>query len=149
MKQEDLRTSRLAFAGVGFLTVLTWYAIPDAVRSRRARGLIKAALLAVTAAGVAEIPRVYPEVRNLNLTPQVDVTTPERAAALLGSAAGLTAVTIWGEKAIFGYGERRRERGVRCAHTPLALAMALATGAVLLVDVQKLAPLHRSFTRQG
>ena len=44
MTLDDPRTSRLAFAGVAALTVLTWYALPDAVRSRRARTVIKAGL---------------------------------------------------------------------------------------------------------
>ena len=42
MTLNDPMTSRLAFAGVAALTVLTWYALPDAVRSRRARTVIKA-----------------------------------------------------------------------------------------------------------
>ena len=78
---EDLKTSRYAFAGVGFLTVLTWYALPDAVRSRSARGVIKAALLAVTAAGVAEIPRVYPAVSHLDVMPDIAMATPAGAVA--------------------------------------------------------------------
>ena len=53
MALDDLRVSRLAFAGVSALTVFTWYALPDAVRSRRARVVVKAGLLGVTAAGAA------------------------------------------------------------------------------------------------
>ncbi len=52
--------NRLAFAGVSALTVLTWYALPDAVRSRPARTVIKAGLLGVTAAGVAMMPADLP-----------------------------------------------------------------------------------------
>ena len=63
MTLNDPRTSRLAFAGVAALTVLTWYALPDAVRSRRARTVIKAGLLGVTAAGPAMILQVLPEER--------------------------------------------------------------------------------------
>ena len=63
MTLNDPRTSRLAFAGVAALTVLTWYALPDAVRSRRARTVIKAGHLGVTAAGPAMILQVFPDER--------------------------------------------------------------------------------------
>jgi len=116
MTLDDPTTRRLAFAGVSALTVLTWYALPDAVRSRGARVVIKTGLLGVTAAGVAMMPQVYPEARTFR---------PQRG--------------IWGEKAIYARGERRRARGVRCAHTPAAVAMAMATGVVTVVDWPKLA----------
>ena len=139
MTMDDPRTSRLAFAGVSVLTVLTWYALPDAVRSRRARGVIKAGLLGVTAAGVAMIPQVFPEARHLKPEPRVDLPGPAIAALALGATAVATVGTIWFEKAVFAHGEHRRARGVRCAHTPAALAMALVTGAAALVDWTKLA----------
>ncbi len=139
MKIDDSRTNRLAFAGVSALTVLTWYALPDAVRSRRARGVIKVGLLGVTAAGAAMIPQVFPEARELKLEPPVDLPAPALAALALGATAAATVGTIWFEKVVFAYGERQRASGVRCAHTPAALAMALATGAAALVDWTKLA----------
>ena len=139
MKIDDSRTNRLAFAGVSALTVLTWYALPDAMRSRRARGVIKVGLLGVTAAGAAMIPQVFPEARELKLEPPVDLPAPALAALALGATAAATVGTIWFEKVVFAYGERQRASGVRCAHTPAALAMALATGAAALVDWTKLA----------
>ena len=134
MTMDDPRTSRLAFAGVSALTVLTWYALPDAVRSRRARAVIKAGLLGVTAAGAVMIPQVFPEARDFRPEPLIDLPAPALAALGVGAAALATAGTIWFEKAVFASGERRRARGACCAHTPAAAAMALATGAAALVD---------------
>lgn len=139
MKIDDSRSNRLAFAGISALTVLTWYALPDAVRSRRVRGVIKVGLLGVTAAGTAMIPQVFPEARQLKPEPVVDLPGPALAALALGATAVATAGTVWFEKVVFAYGERNRARGVRCAHSPAALAMALATGAAALVDWTKLA----------
>ena len=130
-------THRLAFAGISTLTVLTWYALPDAVRSRRARGAIKAGLLAVTALGVAKIPEVFPRAAELP-APNVDVGKPAVIAGAVALTAAATAGTVWGEKVIFAAGERSRARGDRCAHTPLAAAQALATAAAALVDWDKL-----------
>jgi hypothetical protein len=138
MTLDDPRTSRLAFAGVAALTVLTWYALPDAVRSRRARTVIKAGLLGVTAAGAAMIPQVFPEERRLKPDLRIDLPRPARAALAVGATAVATVATIWFEKAIYARGERKRARGVRCAHTPAAAAMALATGAAALIDWTKL-----------
>ena len=138
MTPNDSRTTRLAFAGVSALTVLTWYALPDAVRSRGARAVIKVGLLGVTAAGVAMMPQVFPEARDLTPLRRLDLPAPALAALAVGAAALTTIGTIWGEKAVYARGERLRARGVRCAHTPVAAMLALATGAAVLVDWSKL-----------
>lgn len=138
MALDDLRGSRLAFAGVSALTVLTWYALPDAVRSRRARVVIKAGLLAVTGAGAVMIPRVYPGAVPDQPGPQPDLPGAAVAALACGAAAVAAASNVWFEKAIFAVGEDRRAGGVRCAHTPVAAALALATGAAALIDWNKL-----------
>lgn len=138
MTINESQMNRLAFAGVSALTVLTWYALPDAVRSRRARAAIKAGLLVVTGAGVAMIPQVFPEAQRLTEGPLVDLPRTRLTSVSIGAAAIAVAGTIWGEKAIYARGERIRGRGVRCAHTPAAVAMALATGAAALVDWQNL-----------
>jgi hypothetical protein len=138
MMLDDPRTRRLAFAGVSTLTVLTWYALPDAVRSRRARAVVKTALLGVSAAGAAMIPQVFPEVQQLRRVPGIELPKPALAAVAVGATALAIAGSIWGEKWVYARGERRRAAGVRCAHTPVAVAMALATGAVALVDWSKL-----------
>lgn len=139
MTSHDPRTLRLAFAGVSALTVLTWYALPDAVRSRGARTVIKVGLLGVTAAGVAMTPQVFPDARQLKALSRLDLPVPAVAAVAVAATVAATAGTIWGEKAIYARGERLRARGVRCAHTPTAAALALATGAVALGDWSKLA----------
>ncbi len=139
MTLSDPTTSRLAFAGVSALTVLTWYALPDAVRSRPTRGIIKAGLLGVTAAGVAMIPQVFPEVRDdFRREPRTALSGPAVAALALGATAVGALVTIWFEKAIYAHGERGRARGVRCSHTPAALVLALVAGAAPLVGWTKL-----------
>jgi len=138
MTMDDPRTRRLVFAGVSALTVLTWYALPDAVRSRRARAVIKVGLLGVSAAGVGMIPQVFPDAQPLKLEPRTDLPVPAVAALAVGGTAVATAGTIWLEKAVYALGERQRARGVRCAHTRAAAAMALATGAAALVDWTKL-----------
>ena len=91
------RTSCLVFAGASALTVLTWYALPDAVRSRRARTVIKAGLLGVTAAGAATIPQVFPEELQLkpDLRIDIDLSGPARAAVAVGATAVATVATIW------------------------------------------------------
>jgi hypothetical protein len=139
MALDDLRVSRLAFAGVSALTVLTWYALPDAVRSRRARIVVKAGLLGVTAAGAAMIPQVFPEALSHKPERGLDLPGTAVAALALGAAAAAVAGTVWFEKAVYAHGERGRARGVRCAHTPAAAAMALATGAAALIDWTRLA----------
>ena len=139
MTTNESQTNRLAFAGVSALTVLTWYALPDAVRSRRARAVIKAGLLVVTGAGMAMVPQVFPDAQRLTDGPPIDVPRTTLTAVSIGAAAVAIAGTIWGEKAIYARGERIRARGVRCAHTPTAAAMALATGAAMLVDWPRLA----------
>jgi hypothetical protein len=131
---DDPRTNHLVFAGVSALTVLTWYALPDAVRSRRARAMIKAGLLGVTAAGAAMFPQVFPEVRDDRPEPRIDLPVPALVALGVGAAAVASAGTIGFERAVFASGERRRASGVRCAHTPAAVAMALVTGAIALVN---------------
>lgn len=138
MTLSDPTTSRLAFAGVSALTVLTWYALPDAVRSRPTRCIIKAGLLGVTAGGVAMIPQVFPKVRDdLRREPRTDLSGPAVALALGATAVGALA-TVWFEKAIYAHGERGRARGVRCSHTPAALVLALVAGVAPLVGWTKL-----------
>jgi len=136
---KDSRNNRLAFAGISALTVLTWYALPDAVRSRGARAVIKVGLLGVTAAGVAMIPQVYPEAERITREPRLDLPPAAMTALAIGVPAIAVVGTIWGEKAIYARGERIRASGTRCAHTPAAVAFAVATGAAALVDWSKLA----------
>jgi hypothetical protein len=135
-------TSRLTFAGITTATVLAWYALPDVVRSRTLRGVIKAGLLGVTAAGVAQIPAVFPEARQVAARADLaraDLPASTLAALAVGATAAVTAATVWGEKLVFARGERRRAAGARWAHTPAAAVLALASGAAALVDWTPLA----------
>lgn len=138
MARDDLRVSRIAFAGVSALTVLAWYALPDIVRSRRVRVVVKAALLGVTAAGSTMLPQVFPEIRHLESVPRLDLSKEATVALAVGATAVGIGGTIWAEKAIYAHGERRRARGVRFAHTPAAAVMALAAGAAGLIDWPRL-----------
>ncbi len=132
MTAGDPKLDRPAFAGVGALTVLAWYALPDAVRSRAARVIIKTGLLAVTGAGLAVLPTVYPEVEKLGLR-----LPDDQDLGWWGIFAASVAATVAGEKIVFAHGEHRRARGVRFAHTPLAVLLAAVTGAAALVDWQR------------
>lgn len=111
--------------------VFAWYALPDVVRSRTARGLLKTGLLAATAAAV-------PTLLATDEAPALpDGVWPPTPAALAGGVALLaagTAATVWGERAVFAFGERRRARGVRFAHALPALGLAALAAASLAVD---------------
>lgn len=133
MTIDESLFNRVAFAGITKLTVLTWYALPDAVRSRPVRAVIKTGLLGVTAAGALLIPTVYPA-KGTPPDPAVDLPAPAVAALGVGATVAGLAATVWFEKAIFAAGEARRARGVRCAHTPAALALAAVSGAAAMVD---------------
>jgi len=137
---EARLADRIAFAGASTATVLAWYALPDVVRSRTARTAVKTGLLAASAAGAAMIPRVYPGVPTEPPVPTVDLPAPVVAAAAIGIVAAGTAATVWAEKLVFAAGERRRARGARWAHTPVAVALALLTGAAALPDWTRLVP---------
>lgn len=111
-------------AGTGLVT-LAWYAMPDAIRSRGVRTALKTALLAASVAGIAA---VLPKDEARWLPEQTQELSPGLIAAAAGGIAAGTALTVWGEKAVFAFGERRRARGVRFAHALPALGLA-ALGA--------------------
>ena len=117
MTDTESKNNRLTFAGVAALTVLTWYALPDAVRSRGLRAVIKTGLLGVTAAGMAMIPQVYPDAEKFAQEVRNDVPESARTAAAAGAAALAVVGTIWGEKvithAVSGSGRRRPLRHFR------------------------------------
>ncbi len=138
MTLDDLRVSRLAFAGVTALTVLTWYALPDVARSRRTRVVVKAGLLGVTAAGAGMIPQVFPASQRSGPESHAELSGPAVAGLVLAATTVGVAGTVWFEKALYARGERRRTDGVRCAHTRVAVGLALATGAAALIDWARL-----------
>lgn len=130
--------------------VVAWYALPDLVRSRTARGWLKAATLVTTTALAVRV--TDPAVAAVGAMPpprcpagaERDATgVRDRASDALATAdprlvgAGLVAVaagglvaTALGERAIFRAGERLRGRGWSAPHT--AIGLVLGTASVLL-----------------
>ena len=130
----DSRTLPLALT-VGAAT-LAWYALPDLVRSRPARIVLKGKLLA--ACGVAWALQDRPA-RTQQGPDTIDEVLsavnddPVRVLGLGTLGVGLaTAATVWAEKAIFRYGERRRARGASFGHTLPALGLAVLGGLATL-----------------
>lgn len=125
MNNEVDRT-RIA-AALGGLT-LVWYGMPDVVRSRPLRALAKTCLLAASAGctrrlleqtGPAQSPRL-----------------PDEPAGLATATAVLGLGTLLGirvEKAAYAFGESRRARGRRLAHTLPALGWGALAAATMLI----------------
>ncbi|MBK8461674.1 MAG: peptidase S9 [Nigerium sp.] len=123
-------------AAAAGLTTLAWYALPDVVHGRRLRGVLKTALLGAFAGAWSVVDRPAASTPGPDRVDTILATVrenPGRAAAVAGTVVAVgTALTVAGERAIFAFGERRRARGVRCAHTLPALALgALAAAGVL------------------
>lgn len=119
------------------LTTAAWYALPDVVHSRGVRGALKVGLLGAFAGAwaVVDTPATpAPGPDKIDTVLQAIREHPGRAAAVAGAAVALsTALTVAGERAIFAFGERRRARGARCAHTLPALVLGgIAAAGVLL-----------------
>lgn len=124
----DVRDS-VRWAAAAGVTTLVWYAMPDFVRSRRWRCVLKTALLAGGGAGTVQAMRTGDLDPATWLSDQV-WSTGDAIGAGLGVVA-VAALSVAAEKGIFAFGERRRARGVRFAHTVPALGWAvLAAGAV-------------------
>ena len=124
-------------AGVG--ATVAWYALPDYVRSRPLRGLVKAGLLGVLGwSMVAQLPE------GVELPPYDDEDTdcsksspvagedplegvteadPAELAVLAGAALGSAMMTVGVERWLFRRGERLRAQGSRFAHTRQGLAL--------------------------
>ena len=99
----------------GGVTVLAWYALPDVVRSKKLRSLIKAGLLGVTAYAGTMLPGLATEVEDLSTSVRkqlVDLPPKTATGILVGGTAAMAAITVLAEKWIFTRGELRRARGV-------------------------------------
>ena len=122
--------------------------LPDYVRSRPLRGLIKTGLLgAIGWSIVAMMPEdgelpPYDDETDCSKSSSADdpldgVTEaePRELAVLAGAALGSAVLTVAVERWLFRRGERRRAAGVRLAHTRQGLALgaleAVATVATL------------------
>lgn len=121
-----------AWAVAGGVIVTAWYALPDIVRERKARLVIKAGLLGLTAAGARSAVQAFDIETEPDRWPTVDVPVPVLAAAAAAATVGGAWLTVWFEKAIFGYGERRRARGVRWAHTAPAVGLGIVSAMSVL-----------------
>ena len=134
-------------AGVG--ATVAWYALPDYVRSRPLRGLVKAGLLGVLGWSMvaqlpegAELPPYDDEDTDCSKSspvagedPLEGVTEadPAELAVLAGAALGSAMITVGVERWLFRRGERRRAQGSRFAHTRQGLALgALEAGLTAL-----------------
>jgi len=137
--------TRVLAAAVSGVTTAAHYASPDLVRSRAARGWLKAGLSAAAAAAS------YPEFRRARA--EAEVARAERgdpalgevleavpprgrvlgaalgASALAASVAGVVVVERW----LFRRGEARAAAGVRFAHTRTAVVLGVLAAAVTLL----------------
>ena len=121
------------------VATVAWYALPDYVRSRPLRGLVKAGLLGVLGWSMvaqlpegAELPPYDDEDTDCSKSspvagedPLEGVTEadPAELAVLAGAALGSAMITVGVERWLFHRGEARRAQGVRFAHTRQGLAL--------------------------
>lgn len=130
-------------------TRVAWYALPDYVRSRPLRGLVKAGLLGVLGwSMVAQLPEPselppYDDedvdcsksspVAGEDPLEGVTEADPAELAVLAGAALGSAMITVGVERWLFRRGEGRRAQGARFAHTRQGLALgALEAGLTAL-----------------
>ena len=134
-------------AGVG--ATVAWYALPDYVRSRPLRGLVKAGLLGVLGwSMVAQLPEgaelaPYDDedvdcsksspVAGEDPLEGVTEADPAELAVLAGAALGSAMITVGVERWLFRRGERRRAQGARFAHTRQGLVLGGLEAAVTVV----------------
>lgn len=134
-----------------------WYALPDVVASRRARGWLKVAVILGGAAragrtaahadaaddGDGDVPMPEADltalVARMATEPVIDAESlgpggapPNRARRLRVAGVVLAALSVvgsvTGERAIHRWGERLTARGVRYAHTRIGLVAGGVTG---------------------
>ncbi|WP_222194485.1 hypothetical protein [Modestobacter italicus] len=131
---------------------LLWYAMPDVISSRTARGWAKAGLLAGSLAVTApELQAAWAATRAEfraghgdapPLTPR-SLTVGGRAAAL-GAAATVLALSVRGvvaaERWAFEHGQARAAAGRQLPHTVPALAYSVLTIGLWLVPAPSPAP---------
>jgi len=143
----SITPTRAAGLAVGTGATIAWYALPDVVRSRPLRGLVKVGLLGAMGWSLVslmpegdELPPYDDETdcsQEKTDDPLDGVTEaePRELAVLAGAVLGSAVVTVAVERWLFRRGERRRAAGVRLAHTRQGLALgvleAVATVATL------------------
>ena len=141
--------SRVAGFAAGVGATVAWYALPDYVRSRTLRGLVKAGLLGVLGwSMVAQLPEgaelaPYDDedvdcsksspVAGEDPLDGVTEADPTELAVLAGAALGSAMITVGVERWLFRRGERRRAQGARFAHTRQGLVLGALEAAVTVV----------------
>ncbi len=126
VNEDDLRILPIASG----LVTLAWYAMPDLIRSRGLRAVLKTGLLGVTGVGVTLLAQAHED--EISQIKQ-DVAEAEHGTAIAAAAIAATAaVALVGEKLIYRHGERRRRNGRRLAHTVPALFWAVAGALAFL-----------------
>ena len=146
-----LTPTRAAGLAVGAGATLAWYALPDVVRSRPLRGVMKAGLLGAIGWSLVSMlpdePELAPyddevdcskgaEAADEDPLEGVTEAAPCELAVLGGAVAGSALVTLALERWLFRRGERRRASGVRFAHTRQGLALG---GLAAVLDAATLA----------
>ena len=143
----SMTPTRAAGLAVGTGATIAWYALPDVVRSRPLRGLMKVGLLGAMGWSLVslmpegdELPPYDDEMdcseaKTEDPLDGVTEAEPRELAVLAGTVLGSAVVTVAVERWLFRRGERRRAAGVRLAHTRQGLALgvleAVATVATL------------------
>ena len=143
----SMTPTRAAGLAVGTGATIAWYALPDVVRSRPLRGLMKVGLLGAMGWSLVslmpegdELPPYDDEMdcseaKTEDPLDGVTEAEPRELAVLAGAVLGSAVVTVAVERWLFRRGERRRAAGVRLAHTRQGLALgvleAVATVATL------------------
>lgn len=143
----SITPTRAAGLAVGTGATIAWYALPDVVRSRPLRGLMKVGLLGAMGWSLVslmpegdELPPYDDEMdcseaKTEDPLDGVTEAEPRELAVLAGAVLGSAVVTVAVERWLFRRGERRRAAGVRLAHTRQGLALgvleAVATVATL------------------
>ncbi len=134
--QIDTRTLPVA-AATGVAT-FAWYAMPDAVRSRRVRTLLKGGLIAGVLGTYAAFRGPREATNGPDATDELFNAVNAEPGKMLAIGAGMATagigLTVLGEKTAFAWGERRRARGVRWAHAAPAVALGALAAAGTLWD---------------
>ena len=119
-------------AAVGAALTYAWYALPDAIRSRGLRTVLKTGLAA--AGGVYFLgtmrERDWQDLRKLPQTVADESVSPALIAGTLGVA---SIIGLAGESLIFRRGERRRRQGSSFAHSKQALVLGLLSAVTALI----------------
>lgn len=145
--------TRIAGFAAGVGATFAWYALPDYVRSRPLRGVVKTGLLGVIGWSLVAMMPGEPELapyddEEADCSQGTPVATedplegvteaqPAELAVLGGAVVGSAVLTVAVERWLFRRGERRRARGVRFAHTRQGLllgGLAAALDALALAD---------------